>query len=221
MSDWVDLTQRIHEGIPVRPLHGQPTFEDYMTIDEDGTNSTVVHIETHVGTHMDAPAHFMPADEYRTIDEVTPEEMIGTGVVLDFSDKEPGTEISREEMETEAETFDIRPGEFVILKLGLTPRDDEEYLMDYVAPEPGAVEYLLEKDIGALASEGLNVDRSGQSVEEHTAHYLLFEDDVLIVEGLTNLDDVTAGRCDVVCTPLPYVGRDGSQVRFLIRPQHS
>lgn len=217
MSEWIDLTQPIHEEVPVRPLHERPSFEDYMTIENDGTNSTVVHIETHVGTHMDAPAHFLPADEHRTIDEVTPEEMVGKGTVLDFSHKEPGTEISRAEMENEAELHGIHLGDYIILKLGMEPRDDDEYLMEYVAPTAEAVEYLLEEDIRCLASEALNIDRSGQSVEEHTVHYLLLKNDIFIVEGLTNLDDVDGGRYDVVCTPLPYVGRDGSQVRFLVR----
>jgi kynurenine formamidase len=39
------------------------------------------------------------------------------------------------------------------------------------------------------------------------------------VEGVDNLDQVKAGRYDVICTPIPYSNRDGSQVRLLVRPQ--
>jgi arylformamidase len=170
---------------------------------------------------MDSPAHFLPAGEHRTIDQLTAAEMVSEGAVLDFSYKEPGTGITREEMETEAEKHRVGPGDYAILKLGTKPRDDDEYLMEYVYPTDGAVEHLLDRGIICLASEALNVDRSRQSIDEHTVHHLLLEEDVFIVEGLDNLETTEEGRYDVICTPLPYVGRDGSQVRFLVRAHES
>lgn len=219
MSQWTDLTQPIHENIPTRPLHEAPSFEDNMILEKDGANSTICHIESHVGTHMDSPAHFLSASDRRTIDEFTADEMVGEGVVLNFAHKQSGSAVTREELETEAAGYGIASGDYAILKLNMDPRDDDEYLMDYVYPTDGVVEYLLEKGISCFATEALNMDKSQQSLEEHTVHYNLLKHDVFIVEGLTNLDDVDGGRYDVVCTPLPYVGRNGSQVRFLIRPR--
>jgi arylformamidase len=219
MSEWIDLTQPITEDTPVRPLHVQPEFEDYMTLQEDGTNSTIVHVETHVGTHMDAPAHFYPAADHRTIDQVTPEEMVAEGVVLDFTHKKPNTAISREELRERSETFDVSAGEYVILDCGAEVADTEEYLTEYVYLDAGAAEYLREREVACVATDALNVDQSGLSLEEHAVHRTLLPADILLVEGLSGVGRVPAGRVDVICTPLPYVGRDGSQVRFLVRPQ--
>jgi kynurenine formamidase len=89
---WVDCTQTLAEDSPVLPpLHPAPEFEDFATLEGDGYNSTVLHLETHCGTHMDAPTHFFAPDDHRSIDEVTPPEMVTEGVVFDFSGKEPGT----------------------------------------------------------------------------------------------------------------------------------
>lgn len=219
MSEWIDLTQPIREETPVRPLHVKPTFEDYLTHDEDGTASTVVHLETHVGTHMDAPSHFFPGADHRTIDQVEPAEMIAEGVVLDFTHKDPGATITGAELREQAESHDLGAGEYVILDCGATVEDSEEYLLEYVHPDASAAEYLVEQEVACLATDALNVDPSGVPLEDHVVHRTLLPADVLIVEGLTNLDRVPAGRVDVVCTPLPYVGRDGSQVRVLVRPQ--
>lgn len=219
MSEWIDLTQPITEDTPIRPLHVPPTFEDYMTVSADGTNSTVVHIETHVGTHMDAPAHFYSADDHRTIDQITPEEMVADGVVLDFSHTDPNTAISGGEIREQAEAFDLSAGEYVVLDCGATVADTDEYLTEYVYLDADAAEYLKELDVACVATDALNVDQSGLSLADHIVHRTLLPADILVVEGLNDVGRVPAGRVDVICTPIPYVGRDGSQVRFLVRPK--
>lgn len=221
MTEWIDLTQPITEDTPIRPLHVKPEFEEYMTIEEDGTNSTLVHIETHVGTHMDAPTHFYSPEDHRTIDQVRPDEMVAEGVVFDFTDKEPQEAITGAELESQADEYDLGAGEYAILDCGQEVADTDEYLLEYVYSDESAAKFLKEREIACLATDALNVDRSGGALEDFVVHRTLLPADILLVEGLTNLESVPAGRVDVVCTPIPYVGRDGSQVRFLVRPQES
>ncbi|PSQ28879.1 hypothetical protein BRD09_06990 [Halobacteriales archaeon SW_10_68_16] len=220
MSEWIDLTQTLAEDSPtLPPLHPEPEFEDYATHEEDGYNSTILHLETHCGTHMDAPTHFMPKDEHRTIEEITVEEMVTEGVVCDFSHKAPGEGVSREELAAQAEAHDLSAGEYLIWDCGMAPADTDEYLTNFVYPEEGAAEYMAETGIACFAIDALSADKPGATLEEHDVHYTLLPADILIVEGVANLDAVEPGRYDVVCTPIPYRNRDGSQVRLLVRPQ--
>lgn len=76
------------------PLHPKPEFEDFATLQEDDYNSTILHLKTHCGTHMDAPTHFLSKDEYRIVDE-----MVTEGMICDFTHKEQNEEISREKLE--------------------------------------------------------------------------------------------------------------------------
>jgi arylformamidase len=216
MSDWVDLTAVIDENIPVRPLHDKPAFDDLATIEEDGYNSTMIHIETHCGTHMDAPTHFLPNENNRSIHEWQGEEMVGKGAIFDFSHKERGTGVGRAELQTKAGQIGLEEGDFVILKFDLEPEDTDRYLMDYNYVDQSGAEYLVSAGISCVASEALNIEKSGKPVSELTVHHELLGADVFIVEGLVNLDQVEEGRCDVICTPIPYRDRDGSQVRFLV-----
>jgi len=168
---------------------------------------------------MDAPAHFLPAEEHRTIDQVRPGEMVAEGVVFDFTDKPPGGTITGPELRERADRHGLAAGEYAILDCGMTPADTDAYLREYVYPDGDAAAFLVERGVACLASDGLNVDPDGVPFEDHVVHRTLLPADVLIVEGVANLERVPAGRVDVVCTPLPYVGRDGSQVRLLLRPQ--
>ena len=222
MSQWIDLTQRLGENSPtLPPLHPKPEFEDFAVLDEDDYNSTMLHLETHCGTHMDAPTHFLPVEEYRTIDEVTVDEMVTEGVIMDFTYKEPGTGITREEVEEQAERYDLAAGEYVILDCGMKPADTERYLRNFVYPELGAAEYLRDREIACFAIDALSADKPGATLEEQHVHMTLLPADILIIEGVDNLERVDPGRYDVICTPIPYANRDGSQVRLLVRAQES
>lgn len=220
MSEWIDLTQTLAEDSPtLPPLHPKPEFEDYATLAEDDYNSTLLHLETHCGTHMDAPTHFLSKAEHRTIDEITPSEMVAEGVVCDFTHKEPGSGVSREELAEQAEAHDLSAGEYLIWDCGMAPEDTDRYLRNFVYPEKGAAEYMVETDIACFCIDALSADAPGADLEEHHVHYTLLPEDVLIVEGVANLDRVEAGRYDVICTPIPYENRDGSQARLLVRAQ--
>ena len=218
MSQWIDLTQRLDEDSPtLPPLHPKPEFEDFAVLEEDDYNSTMLHLETHCGTHMDAPTHFLPVGEYRTIDEVTVDEMVTEGVVMDFTHKEPGTGITREEVEEQAKRYDLAAGEYVILDCGMKPADTDRYLRNFIYPERGAAEFLRDREIACLAIDALSADKPGATLEEHHVHLTLLPADILIIEGVDNLERIDPGRYDVICTPIPYANRDGSQVRLLVR----
>ena len=220
MSEWIDLTQTLAEDSPtLPPLHPKPEFEDYATLDADDYNSTLLHLETHCGTHMDAPTHFLSKDEYRTIDEITVDEMVTEGVICDFSHKDPGSGVSREELAEQAERYDLSAGDYLIFDCGMAPADTDRYLRNFVYPEKGAAEYMVERDIACFAIDALSADKPGAELEEHHVHDTLLPEDVLIIEGVANLEAVSAGRYDIIATPIPYANRDGSQIRLLVRPQ--
>jgi arylformamidase len=220
MSEWIDLTQTLAEDSPtLPPLHPKPEFEDYATLAEDDYNSTLLHLETHCGTHMDAPTHFLSKEAYRTIEEVTVDEMVTEGVICDFTHKDPGSGVSREELAEQAERYDLSAGEYLIFDCGMAPADTDHYLRSFVYPEQGAAEYMVEQDIACFAIDALSADAPGAELEAHHVHHTLLPEDILIIEGVANLDAVSAGRCDVIATPIPYANRDGSQVRLLVRPR--
>jgi arylformamidase len=220
MSDWIDLTQPLDETCPTRPPDRPvPEFDQFASVDEDGFNATRLHLDTHCGTHMDAPTHFLSPEEARTIDDVGVDEMLTEGVVLKFRDQPPATALGVDRLREEADRRDLQAGDFVLLDFGNPPAPTDRYVHEYAYPSVEAAEYLVDREVACVATDALGVDAPGATIEEHVVHRTLLPADVRIVEGVANLAAVPAGRVDVVCTPIPYAGRDGSQVRLLVRPR--
>ena len=55
-----DLTHTIRNDMPVYPGTEQPRLTTACTIEEVGYRETLLHMYSHTGTHMDAPAHMLP-----------------------------------------------------------------------------------------------------------------------------------------------------------------
>ena len=54
-----DLTHTIQNDMPVYPGTEQPKLTTACTIQEVGYRETLLHMYSHTGTHMDAPAHMI------------------------------------------------------------------------------------------------------------------------------------------------------------------
>ena len=59
MSRYIDLTHRIEENMQVFP--GDPPVEirEVMTLGKDICTVQSIRFNNHVGTHLDAPSHFI------------------------------------------------------------------------------------------------------------------------------------------------------------------
>lgn len=54
-----ELTHTIRNDMPVYPGTEQPRLTTACTIDQCGYRETLLHMFSHTGTHMDAPAHML------------------------------------------------------------------------------------------------------------------------------------------------------------------
>src|ERR1700730_7456200 len=81
----IDLSLSIEEGMMTFPTSWHPVVE--ITIlgrhGIEGRETRKLVLGTHIGTHADAPRHFIPNG--RTIDEVPLDVLIGPATVADFT----------------------------------------------------------------------------------------------------------------------------------------
>jgi kynurenine formamidase len=78
---------------------------------------------THSGTHVDSPWHYGPLCEGKpsqTIDQIPLEWCYGPGVVLDMRHKEPGSEITVDDLKIALEKiqYTLKPLDIVMLQTG-------------------------------------------------------------------------------------------------------
>ena len=77
----IELTHTIQGDMPVYPGTEKPVLTTACTIRDAGYRETILHMYSHTGTHMDAPAHMIELG--RTLDAFPAETFVGPGFVLD------------------------------------------------------------------------------------------------------------------------------------------
>lgn len=75
-----DLTHALEDATPVYPGDPPVRVEEIFTVERHGFSVRSIAMNTHAGTHMDAPAHFIQGG--RGADAVALEDLMGPAVVL-------------------------------------------------------------------------------------------------------------------------------------------
>lgn len=88
----------------------------------------------------------------------------------------------------------------------------EGYFQDHPLITRDAARWLVQRGVRLLGVDFPSVDQS-----PFEAHLELLGNNVLIVENLTNLDELDCDSFELIATPLAIVGRDGSPVRAVAR----
>jgi len=91
--------------------------------DGEFINEETISLSVHTGTHLDSPAHFGTKCEGRkpkTIDEIPLEWCYGDGVLLNFYNKKPGEEITKQDIENELQRieYQIKQNDIVLIMTG-------------------------------------------------------------------------------------------------------
>jgi kynurenine formamidase len=220
MSDsWVDLSQPFDADAPHGP-HPPPELEELHAVEEDGVNVQWYGAATHVGTHVDAPRHFVPDGD--TIDDLSVSRYAGDGVVLDATRENPGP-IDADALAEALDATDgaVRAGDVVLVRTGWGRRYGEDGYERYPWLTADAAEWILEKDPKLLGVDTRSPDRPRamrpDDWDEYPVHRTLLPEGVLIAEHLRIPATLAGERCEVFGFPMNLRGGDGAPARFVAR----
>lgn len=169
-----------------------------------------VRMSSHVGTHVEFPYHHVKNGKNAA--DYPLDRLIGEAVLLDFSHKKKDEEITlREILDCGVE---VRKGDIVLIrtdmhKLWKTPQGHDRPVLSIAATR-----YLVkEAGIHCIGTDATGLEVRGR--DDQPVHVLLFENDVAMVESLTNLDKLRSNRFEILILPLPIEGLDSCPVRVL------
>ncbi len=210
----VDLSHPIYPSMTA--VHYLPPMEVHplkRMSQGDPLNISHLGIGTHTGTHVDAPWHFHDAG--KTIDEIPLEWLRGTASVIGVQ-KQGGEPILVEDVERGAEGLEA--GDFVILSTGWEAKftSPDYHLHPYVSDE--AARWLVDRGVRLVAVDMITVDLPASLRPPgfgFPVHHILLENDVLIVENITNVAPLVSNRIKVYAFPLRIQGGDGSPTRIV------
>lgn len=207
---WIDVSVPVREGMPHWP--GDPAFRLTRALDlARGDDCTVSEIAlgVHTGTHMDAPAHFVPGGA--TMDSLPLEAVMGEARLIEIADPHV---IPVEELEP----HDLQAGERVLFKTRNSPRcwETDGFVEEFVYIPEATARYLAERRVRTVGVDYLSVSGYERDVVE--THRALLDAGIWLIEGL-NLTGLSAGRYELLCLPLKIAGAEGAPARALLRPR--
>lgn len=234
----VDLTQPLSEETPTlqlpEPFVNTPgwTTHELSRYDERGPAWYWNWFEggEHVGTHFDAPNHWVTGRDLHDVAQVPPSRLVGPAVVIDRTAEvaaEPDYLLEVADIEAfEAEHGRLPEGGWLLFRTGWDARaHDQDAFLN--ADESGShtpgfspecARWLAEESplVGVgVETVGTDAGRAPQMEPPFPCHALMMGAGKYGLTSLTNLDRLPATGALVLASPLKLVGGSGSPCRVL------
>ncbi|MBY4383769.1 cyclase [Rhodococcus sp. 05-2256-B2] len=234
----VDLTNELSSETPTLTLP-EPfsnlidfSLEEVSAFDDSGPlwRHNNIHTGEHIGTHLDAPRHWISNRDGAGVSEIPVGRLVGPAQVIDISEKvklNPDYLLEVDDLLAwEAEHGPLLPGSWLLVRSGWDEfaRNEAAFLnvSEGVSHTPGisaaAARWLAEQSpIVGYGVETVGIDAGNAFVLEPPmpAHHFLLEADKYGVTSLQNLASLPATGAAVIVSPLPIVGGTGSPARVL------
>ena len=173
----------------------------------DEANVSQLDTDVHVGTHVDAPCHFL--QEGTAIEDLSLDILMGPAYVAHLPEVKA---ISV----TDLEALNLPPNTTRLLlrttNSQLWANNVTQFNKDFVALTADASQWLDDIGIRLIGIDYLSVQRYYDST---LTHEILLKAGIIILEGL-NLTNVTSGMYQLICLPIKLVGSDGAPARAVL-----
>jgi len=206
LRQMIDLSHEIETGMPLFPGTTEIKIKDLHMVARDGFAEKQLGFTTHVGTHLDAPAHMLVAGQ--TLDSLPVETFWGKGRVLDvriFKGNEIPAEVIQKEL-TKATP------DFLLFYTGFAELwGRPEYFGDYPVLSLKAAEIIAQSPLKGIGLDAPSVD--SMKAEQYVIHHTLFKAGKIIVENLNRLEQLIGKDFYLSVFPLKVRQADGMPVR--------
>ena len=216
MSDyeWIDVSVPfpVDEPMPYFPTdpQGPSVTRIFDRTKGDPVTMSQININSHNGTHIDAPFHFMA--DGTTIDMMPLDTAIGPARVIEIKDP---VSIKLEEVEQ----HNIQEGERILFKTRNSSYayKTTDFVDDYVYCTNEVASYLKDKKIRMVGVDYITIGNQKDLENIKFVHETLLQNGIYILEML-NLDGVKPGVYEMVCLPLRMEKGDAGPCRAIIKP---
>ena len=203
----IDLSHEIDNGMPVYPGTPQAKISQSALISQKGYNEKLLSMPSHLGTHIDAPAHIRPVG--KTLDQLQPEIYFSRGAVVDISGLN-GKPVPREYLQEFDSSF--RENEFVLFYSGWDRYwGKDQYFEIFPVLSAQAAAWVSEQGLKGIGLDVCSADPVGS--DNLLVHNILLGAGLVIAENLTNLQNLPPDGFYFSCLPLKIKHADGSPIR--------
>lgn len=201
---FIDLTHIIQNQLPVYPGDSEMELVQTKKLATDGYCNYQLTINMHTGTHIDGPRHLINSG--LNISDFSLNSFVGKGTLLNV------TGMDRIEYRDDYESL-IEEGTILILYTGHSKYfGEDKYFTDHPTLTKEFAELVVRKKIKLIGMDTPSPDKYPFEI-----HKYLFENQVLIAENLTNLDQLlNVSSFEIIALPL-HITTDSSIARIIAR----
>jgi arylformamidase len=197
----IDLTHRLNNETPVYPGDTEIKISTTDLIENNGYLGHSLKLGTHSGTHIDAPAHMV--DGGKTLDKFGPDAFVGRGCYIFLENGQFTLEA--------VQAADIQEGDIVIFDTQMSYHFKKpEYFTDYPVMSEVIARYLASKKVKMVGLDTCSADKDS----EFPIHKILLGNNILIIENLTNIEQLTDHSFTVYALPIK-LDLDGAPARVI------
>jgi len=200
-----------------RAMLAQADVDHLADAPATGTMNTVFTLNTHVGTHIDAPRHFFA--DGGAVDELPLDRLVmRDAVVLDVGSKPAGAGVTADDLDRTG--VKVEPGQVAVIKTLWTNRawGKPEFWANTIHLEPSVSEWTTARGVVAVAMDCFPEKPFWRMTltpaERGANHKRWLKAGIPMIQMLTNLDRI-AGRFTITALPLKLTGMDGSPARVI------
>ena len=221
MKKLYDLTHLIDPESPVRKFTTKVIGADeveprVVRLKNQWYIMQEISMVNHLGTHIETPYHLFK--DRPDLGKIPVEQYCGPGVLVNIKGLPAKSAITRETVTQAAEKAGgIKKGDIAFFNLG--------YSGSYGTPAYANSPYFSTEAINWIVEQGakvMGVDAGGVEIpgsEQHVNHAALFNNDVLLIENLANLDSVPVSRFMVYAFPLFIKTMDSFTLRVVVEAE--
>jgi len=202
MKRYIDLSQDITHDMPVHPYDDRVNLYQVKLLDKDKYVNFKLEIGMHSGTHIDTPMHLTERETY--INDIPLDRFVGRALMVDVRNESI--------IKFKEEYKDIvRNDDIVLLFTGHSDKyGREEYYSNQPVIDEELANFFVVKNIKMLG-----IDLPSPDKYPFEIHKKLFANNILIIENLTNLAELTGIKdFDIIAFPLK-IRAEASLVRVV------
>jgi kynurenine formamidase len=179
--------------------------------------NTVFTLNTHIGTHIDAPRHFY-ADGAAITDIALERIVMREAIVLDVSHKAAGEGVTADDLDRTG--VEPGPGQIAVIKTLWTDRafGKPEFWGNTIHLEPSVGEWIERRQVSAVAMDCFPEKpfwrMSLTPAERGANHKRWLKAGIPMIQMLTGLNGI-APRFTLIALPLKLNGMDGAPARVI------
>jgi len=208
-----DITYGLSSNMIIYPGDAKFKKKIFSSIKKgQSTNTSVLTIGSHNGTHFDAPYHIFSSK--KTLDKIAPSYFIGKALVVEIKNKK---EIALDDVEK----IKFKKIDKILFKTSNSfyLQKNKPFNKNFVHFTKESARFLAQQNIKLIGIDYLSVDKFHSG--NHPAHTEFMKKNILLLETI-NLYKVKPGVYDFFGAPLLIQDADGAPARvFLIQKNNS